>query len=130
MTIAYNEFQAERKEHCKIGHAKIKNKLLASVQTINNGDVYLYELTGKGSSSQKFYEVGDELGEISPKFLMAPYNVAVTGDEITIKYIQFTIKLTLDADADTFAFYEDLFSLGDFPVSNIFPSPKVIATKF
>ena len=102
--------------HCQIKEAIIDNWSFANnIKTFNNGDVYLYEITGNRRSFGTSYVVGDSAGT-SETFEIAQDTTTVTEDRITIRLFSMTIYI-LTLDGDNVAFYQKLFSLNDFDVS-------------
>lgn len=81
------------------------------------GEVNLYKTSNDGGDSLKYYMVGDESNRYSKEFPIAQYNTVVTKETLTIRWLDAAIILTLNEN--TFAFYQKLFPLGNFPVSII-----------
>lgn len=109
--------QAGRDIQCQIKEASITNG--TREDTFNEEPVYLYKVDAfsGGSLSGILYRVGNESSRLSRRFPMYEYNTTVTKEAIIIVDDSFTIALTLDADRDTFAVYDDIIPIKNFTVS-------------
>lgn len=73
----------------------------------------MYRIIGEERKKLNYYVVEDKSDQECRKFAIAQYDTVVTEDRITVRGFGQTITLVLDAGDKTFAFYQELFPLGD-----------------